>query len=447
MKRTITFLLIYLFTLSFFPISVFAQETQTTTLFPSQDATIVQGNSSNYGSLSTLTCANDGVEFKSFSVKFDLGVLPSNAQIENVTLNLVQNNSGGDTVVVNVYRITSSWGETSVTGTNKPTIDTGVSYGALSVDTNNGQKTFPQDFSGLIKSWLANPSTNFGLHFEATTSANYSHEFGSRESGSKPSLVITYSIPDEDSPVISDIQVTEISSDEVTIKWVTSEESTSYVEYGEGTDYGKLSGSDDFVSSHIVKIGLLKSDATYHFKVISEDAVGNRIESEDRTFKTSKDGEEEGPEKSDEHVSSDIAPPQHLKLAIVTEDGKYSVELKWDHTITEDFDGYRIYRSGEDAISYVLLTEVGPDKTYYKDQEVEKGKTYFYILRTVRGEEESADSNEEVVTIYSSILGESLNGLSFWKGFIICNIFILPLFGLGYYYYKKKGKRLGKKKK
>lgn len=428
---------------------VIAQNTQTTTLTPSSDVTIVDGDSSNYGSSSTLSCENNG-DSKSFLIKFDLGVIPSNAEVHSATLVLTQSFASGVDVSINAYKVISSWNETSVSGTNKPDFDSGVTYGVLSVDGSSGQKTFAQNFSDLVEFWLSSSSSNFGLYFEATSSATYSHEFGSRESASKPTLTIVYAPPDSQGPVISDIAVSGITSSSAKVTWKTEEEATSFVDYGETVSYGKVFGSEGLSTSHTVTITGLAFDTTYHFRVRSKDMSDNESSSSDQTFQTLQDGDEEL-EKQEDTVSEEIDPPSNLKVMSEKEDDKHYAELTWEHSSNTDIDGYRIYRSEEDKTSYIFLSEIGSDKMYYKDEEVEVGKTYYYVVRAVRDGEESKDSNEEVVTIYANDLEARLHSASFWKGFLICNLVVGPILLLWYFFYKKRSKNLrlpkGKRKK
>jgi hypothetical protein len=425
------------------PQIVFAQITQTAIITPSADATIVQGDSTSYGSSSDLISENND-DYKSFFIKFDLSAIPSNAIIEEATLSLNQISTGEGSVVISAYKVTSSWSESNISDDDKPSFDSGVTYGALSVDTSIGQKTFSQDFSDLVQNWVNDVSNNFGLYFEATTSALYLHEFGSRESSSKPTLSIIYTVPDEDSPTISDIQVQNISQSEATITWTTDEGATTYVEYGRTVGYGMLGGSgDEFITNHSVVLLSLDANTLYHFRVISSDASGNKTESQDQTFTTEADGEEEV-EKSDE-VADTITPPSNLKLSSRKEGSDYYVDVSWEYSAGKNVDEYRVYRSEEDSLSYSLLAKISGEENEYRDTSVEEGKTYFYVVRAVIDSEESADSNEEVITIFGSKIEEELHKLNFWKGLIILNIIILPIFGVWYFVFWRKRKRIGKK--
>ena len=59
------------------------------------------------------------------------------------------------------------------------------------------------------------------------------------------------------------------------------------MEYGTDSNYGYTETKNFLVKEHEIKLRNLKPDTTYHFRVITKDALGNtRITSQDRTFKT-----------------------------------------------------------------------------------------------------------------------------------------------------------------
>ena len=99
---------------------------------------------------------------------------------------------------------------------------------------------------------------------------------------------------DTEPPVISNIAISEITSNSVVISWTTDEPATNHVDYGEGADYGLLTEEGTTLTTdHRVKITglsgsfLFFSSSKYHFRVISMDDLGNMVESEDGTFTTS----------------------------------------------------------------------------------------------------------------------------------------------------------------
>jgi hypothetical protein len=91
-------------------------------------------------------------------------------------------------------------------------------------------------------------------------------------------------------PIITNIQITNITQSSVKITWTTDENSSSLVDYGItavyeiGTQTG-LSG----VTGHEVILSDLLPGTLYHFRVRSADAAGNSSSSADQTFTTSAD--------------------------------------------------------------------------------------------------------------------------------------------------------------
>ena len=89
-------------------------------------------------------------------------------------------------------------------------------------------------------------------------------------------------------PVIDDssIKVTPKDATAVVV-WKTDQASTSIVEYGLTTSYGKEVGdTDEQVTTHTVEIVGLSPDTTYHYRVKSDDGQGNTGTSTDKTFTT-----------------------------------------------------------------------------------------------------------------------------------------------------------------
>jgi chitodextrinase len=101
------------------------------------------------------------------------------------------------------------------------------------------------------------------------------------------SAPVTVTIIDTRKPTISSVTVTNITRTGATVSWTTNEPSTSQVKYGTTTSYGKKTSLvGTLVLSHRVTLSGLRSKTTYHFSVMSQDAVGNLAASADHTFTT-----------------------------------------------------------------------------------------------------------------------------------------------------------------
>jgi len=94
--------------------------------------------------------------------------------------------------------------------------------------------------------------------------------------------------PDTSPPVISGVDVSNITDSSARITWTTDEPATGQIEYGLTESYGSITPLDNnLIKSHGVTISGLNASTTYHFRVKSKDASGNDTTDTDRTFTTS----------------------------------------------------------------------------------------------------------------------------------------------------------------
>lgn len=92
---------------------------------------------------------------------------------------------------------------------------------------------------------------------------------------------------DQDAPQISNVQVTNVSENEVTITWQTDEEADSLVNYGLQPDYGILRIPVADKKTHTMTLENLDPGRVYYFRVVSADADGNQGISADYRVQTS----------------------------------------------------------------------------------------------------------------------------------------------------------------
>ena len=94
--------------------------------------------------------------------------------------------------------------------------------------------------------------------------------------------------------------------------------------------------------------------------------------------------------------------PQYLKAAL---DNNGNVQLTWDPpSDTSGIEYYNVYRSVDSDTNFVRIGGTQGTETYYTDENVEGGHTYYYEVRTVYeessgSEQESDPSNEAQVTV------------------------------------------------
>ena len=92
---------------------------------------------------------------------------------------------------------------------------------------------------------------------------------------------------DSSPPIISNVQIINITEDSATVTWLTNEAATSIVDYGFTLSYEKGSVNVvEYVTFHSLDLINLEPDTLYHLRVISRDASGNMSVSGDYTFRT-----------------------------------------------------------------------------------------------------------------------------------------------------------------
>ncbi|MDI6603230.1 MAG: fibronectin type III domain-containing protein, partial [Patescibacteria group bacterium] len=122
-------------------------------------------------------------------------------------------------------------------------------------------------------------------------------------------------------PIISQIEIKDITSSTAKISWKTNEKSNSLVEYGLTSNYGLIGGNhEERITDHQVILSGLKQGTIYHFRVISYDDSGNKAASEDRTFSTLEIPEviREEIKKMEERIEEEIGITELIKRASQT---------------------------------------------------------------------------------------------------------------------------------
>ncbi|OGS23643.1 MAG: hypothetical protein A2297_03050 [Elusimicrobia bacterium RIFOXYB2_FULL_48_7] len=142
--------------------------------------------------------------------------------------------------------------------------------------TSNGHLT-SIDVTGLVLS--------VGTTYYVSVKAENGVGLQSSTTTSNGQYVAAPPVADTTPPVISNVAAGNITATGAVITWTTNEPSTSQVEYGKTTGYGKMSIEDPaYVTPHSVALIELQANNVYHFRVISRDASGNESTSADYTF-------------------------------------------------------------------------------------------------------------------------------------------------------------------
>jgi hypothetical protein len=167
---------------------------------------------------------------------------------------------------------TISW-TTDVASNSQVEYGTSTSYGSLTSLASSLVTSHIQAISGLQASTTyhfrvrsANGSGNLSLSGDNTFTTS--------------SVVVS-------GPVISAISTGTIATDAAIIKWTTSVQATSQVEYGTTNSYGLQTPTiSTLVTSHNQTLNGLQASTTYHYRVKSSDAAGNLSTSGDNVFTT-----------------------------------------------------------------------------------------------------------------------------------------------------------------
>jgi len=138
--------------------------------------------------------------------------------------------------------------------------------------------------------------------------------------------------PDLTSPIISEIEIAEITRNSVRISWKTNELAVPQINYGLTLDYKKTIIGKSFLISHSVLLDGLLANTIYRFEIIAIDRGGNRTSSGDRTFKTL--------------APPDIAPPANVSNFEAIS-GDSQITLKWQNPPEPDFLIVKVMRSTE----------------------------------------------------------------------------------------------------
>ena len=190
--------------------------------------TYININSTNYVSsqyLRTYTWPTDKPS-NAIVMKFDLSAIPSDAQIQSAIVYLYMNDmeaGGGDELydvsahkIINhnpnleqctgyTYDGTNGWTPNNSCYNNVPLAqaDIAPAEDTKSLDKTYGYKTWT--VTNMVKDWIANPSTNYGLllNSDSSASSNSNRYFASSEANDpsqRPKLVITYTVGEDTTP-------------------------------------------------------------------------------------------------------------------------------------------------------------------------------------------------------------------------------------------------------
>ncbi|MCL5040787.1 MAG: Ig-like domain-containing protein [Firmicutes bacterium] len=146
-----------------------------------------------------------------------------------------------------------------------------------------------QETAGTAKNLTWNGSQNYGGLSGTAPDGSYSLMIVAADTPGNASTTTAGTVTlDGTSPAITVAPAaSNLSGTGAIITWTTGEAATSKVEYGTSMSYGSSTTVDStLVTSHSVNLNGLSPTTTYHYRVISGDAVGNTTTSGDYTFAT-----------------------------------------------------------------------------------------------------------------------------------------------------------------
>jgi hypothetical protein len=304
------------------------------------DHSIDVGNETTY----QITNLADGFNYYFVVTATDMYGIAS--MYSNEYVHILANNDTSPPVISGVYvnNITST--SATINWVTDKVTDAQVEYGF----------TQSYEYTTSLDSAL---TTNHSQTISVAPSTQYNYRVISSDASGNLSASQNYTFTSAEQidltpPVISNIQVNNITSSSATISWVTDDPSTSQVEYGFTTSYENQSAYDPaLVTVHAVDITGLSSNSTYNFRVKSLDRAYNEALSDNYTFSISKLPPTIN-EFSANPIVSDTYQTVTLTGSAIDSDG-YIVSYEWD------FDGDGNYDSdtGSDTSAFFSYANAG----------------------------------------------------------------------------------------
>ncbi len=177
------------------------------------------------------------------------------------------------------------------------------------------------------------------------------------------SSTLTFTTLDRTPPVISDIEVIDITYNSARITWTTDEDANSVLSYGLTDTYESTSYDGTYVTSHSLLLTGLTDETEYHFQVVSTDQFSNQSFSDDAAFSTAEN-----------------LPPANVS-GLLIESEVNALSLSWTNPTDEDLDRILVlicedeYPDGpldedcttgiDSLVEEVVLSSLTPSLTYY----------------------------------------------------------------------------------
>lgn len=181
-------------------------------------------------------------------------------------------------VISNVHTSSIASNSATIAWTTNEAATAIVSYGTTtSYGSSVSMATSTTSGSVTLSGLAAN--TTYHCKVTATDAAGNS-------SSSSDYTFTTSSTTDTTPPVISGVTAGSITASSATITWTTNEAASGVVDYGTTTSYGTQVASSALATSKSVSLTGLSANTTYHYRVSSTDASGNKAVSGDYSLTT-----------------------------------------------------------------------------------------------------------------------------------------------------------------
>ncbi|MEO5572051.1 MAG: DNRLRE domain-containing protein [Bacteroidia bacterium] len=193
-------------------------------------------NNRNFGTkkdLNAIAWTNSGSSSNIRSLlQFNLSSIPANALVTNAVLSLYFNPSSSEgthsgTNTALLQRVTSSWGELTVTWDTQPTT-TAVNQVTLPSSSTATQDYPAINVTAMVQEMVTNPSSNFGFMLRQQTETVFRKMiFASSDyltAALRPKLVVTYTLP---LPVGLLFFTAEKNNNDIALSWSTASENNN----------------------------------------------------------------------------------------------------------------------------------------------------------------------------------------------------------------------------
>ncbi|MFN8484163.1 MAG: DNRLRE domain-containing protein [Anaerolineae bacterium] len=243
-----------------------------------RDSWIASGlryQNANYGSSTTLFVGYDGTgpQAERSLFAWDINSLPPGTIVRDSVMRLTLSTASGSAPMrIVARRITSDWGEYSVTWNNVPSYDNAVDWASPSIGSSSGP--YDWDISALVRQWVGADLPNYGVILigdETPTSGIYDRGFWSREAGNssdRPKLRVNYTVaqvnpfPSTVTGTSFNVSWTANGSDDLVERW-----DVQYRQRPSGGDWGSWTSWLDGVKQTSATFTNAQSGSTYSFRV------------------------------------------------------------------------------------------------------------------------------------------------------------------------------------